>query len=78
MFYAYVLKSEIADYYYKGHCENLEKRLKEHNSGMTRSNKPYLPFKIAYFEEFDNLREAILREKYYKTSAGRRFLKTKL
>ena len=37
MFYAYVLKSINHDYYYKGHCENLQKRLKEHNSGMTTS-----------------------------------------
>ncbi|MBK7097483.1 MAG: hypothetical protein IPH58_02795 [Sphingobacteriales bacterium] len=35
MFYGYVLKSEKYDYYYKGHCENLEERLKEHNDGRT-------------------------------------------
>ena len=52
MFYAYVLKSVHHDYYYKGHCENLEERLK-------RS-------------------EAIAREKYFKSSAGTRFLKMKL
>jgi putative endonuclease len=30
MYYTYVLKSLNCDYYYKGHCENLDKRLKEH------------------------------------------------
>jgi putative endonuclease len=78
MYYAYVIKSEIADYYYKGHCKNLEERLKQHNAGMTQSNKPYLPFKIVYFEEFESLREAISIEKYFKSSAGRRYLKVKL
>ena len=39
MFYAYVLKSVGNDYYYKGHCQNLEKRLEQHNPGMTESIK---------------------------------------
>ena len=75
MFYAYVLKSVGNDYYYKGHCQNLEKRLEQHNSGMTESIRPYIPLKIVYSEEFEIEKEAILREKYFKTSAGRRFLK---
>ncbi|MBK7097486.1 MAG: GIY-YIG nuclease family protein [Sphingobacteriales bacterium] len=78
MFYAYVLKSEKYDYYYKGHCENLEERLKEHNDGRTISNKAYLPFSIVYFEEFETREEAIRREKYFKTAAGRKFLKKKI
>ncbi len=78
MFYAYVLKSINHDYLYKGHCENLQKRLEQHNSGMTASIKPYLTFKIIYFEEFSTLGEAIEREKYFKSSAGRKYLKTKL
>ncbi len=78
MFYAYVLKSNNHDYFYKGHCENLQKRLDEHNSGMTISIRPYLPFKIVYFEEFNTLAQAIKQEKYFKSSAGRRYLSKKL
>jgi len=78
MFYTYVIKSIKKEYYYKGHCEDLDKRLKEHNSGMTESIRMYVPFTIVYFEEFRTRQEAILREKYFKTAAGRRFLKTKL
>jgi len=78
MYYTYVLKSVKHDYFYKGHCENLEHRLKEHNSGMTESIRPYIPFSIVYFESFFSREEAIKREKYFKTSAGRRFLKSKM
>ena len=78
MFYAYVLKSLTSNYIYKGHCEDLKIRLSQHNSGMTKSIKPYLPFEIVYFEEFTSRQEAIKREKYFKSSAGRRFLKTKI
>jgi putative endonuclease len=78
MFYAYVIRSLNFDYYYKGHCENLEERLKQHNSGMTISISKFIPFDVVYFEEFEHREEAIKREKYFKTAAGRRFLKTKL
>ncbi|MBX2907392.1 MAG: GIY-YIG nuclease family protein [Taibaiella sp.] len=78
MYYAYVLKSIEHDYYYKGHCKDLEVRLKQHNSGMTVSIKPYLPFKLVYCEQFETEAEAISREKFFKTAAGRRYLKTKL
>ena len=78
MFYAYVLKSIKRDYYYKGHCQNLKKRITQHNSGMTKSVRQYIPLELFYFEEFETEEEAIAREKYFKTAAGRRFLKTKL
>ena len=78
MFYAYVIKSVEHDYYYKGHCQDLDIRLSQHNSGMTASIRPYIPFKLVYFEEFETEKHAIIREKYFKTAAGRRFLKKKL
>jgi len=75
MYYAYVLKSERFDYFYKGHCQDLQKRLYQHNHAMTQSIKPYIPFKLVYFEQFTTEQEAISREKYFKTAAGRKFLK---
>jgi len=78
MFFAYVLKSVNHDFYYKGHCENLNERLIQHNSGMTESIRPFIPFTIVYMEEFLTREDAIKREKYFKSAAGRRFLKKKL
>jgi putative endonuclease len=45
---------------------------------MTKSIRPYLPLTLIYSEEFATEKEAIVREKYFKSAAGRRFLKTKL
>ena len=70
MYYAYVIKSLIADFYYKGHCQDLEIRIAQHNSGMTVSIRPYLPIQLVYFESFETKEEAIKREKYFKSSAG--------
>ena len=78
MFFAYVVRSVSTGYLYKGHCQNLEERLKQHNSGVTESIKTYIPFELVYFESFETREEAIIREKYFKSAAGRRFLKSKL
>jgi len=78
VFFAYVLKSINHDFFYKGHCEDLVERLKQHNSGHTKSIRPYLPIVLIYKEEFATREEAIKREKYFKSSAGRRYLKNKL
>jgi len=75
MFYAYVLQS-IAhpEYLYKGHTQDMHKRLKEHNGLKTQSNKRFAPFAIIYYEAFPTREEAISRENYWKTAAGRRYL----
>jgi putative endonuclease len=78
MFYAYILRSLKDSSLYKGHCENLEERLIQHNSGQTKSIKHLIPFEVAYFESFTTREEALNREKYFKTAAGRRFIKFKL
>lgn len=56
----------------------MDRRLREHNSGATRSNKFYAPFEIVYFEQLETREEAVAREKYFKSAAGRRFLMKKL
>ncbi len=77
-YYAYVIYSKKFGRYYKGHCNDLDNRLKEHNMGKVKSTSPFIPWKLIYYEEFDNLSEAVNREKYFKTAAGRRYLKDKI
>ena len=60
---------------YKGSTENLEKRLKQHNSGKVKSTKGYRPWVLVYHEQFGSRQEAYERERYFKTGAGREFLK---
>ena len=76
LYFVYVLKSISTGRLYKGFCTDLELRLHEHNSGKTISTKPFIPWKIVYFEEFSSRNEALSREKYFKTAAGRKYLKT--
>ncbi len=77
MYFAYVIKNENGDLY-KGHTEDIERRVEEHNSGATKTTRKSDSWKLAYCEEFKTREEAIKREKYFKSAAGRRFLKSKL
>ena len=78
MYFTYVIRSLKDGSLYKGHTSDLEKRLKEHNSGQTKSIVAKIPFEVAYFEIFLTREDAIKREKYFKSAAGRRFLKSKM
>ena len=78
MFFAYVIQSEIDGSLYKGHSEDLQRRLQQHNSGKTKSIKSKIPYILIYSEGFLTREESIKREKYFKTAAGRRFLNSKL
>lgn len=76
MFYVYVLKDDKG-LLYKGMTNDLERRLKEHKYGKTKTTKKMNNPKIVHYEECNNVGEARKREKYFKTAAGRRFLKSK-
>ncbi len=72
MYYLYILQSEIDFGYYIGITSNLEERLKEHNSGKTKSIKHRKPFKIIYTESFSNKTEARKREIFLKKKLSRK------
>ena len=78
MYYVYVMRSIPSGRLYKGFCSDLENRLLQHNAGKTKSTKAFIPWEIVYFEKYNALEEAIARERYLKTSVGRRFLKKTL
>jgi len=79
MFYVYVLKSlSSSNELYIGYTVDLKKRLVEHNQKQNFSTKRYAPWKLIYYEACLNESDAKRREKYFKTSQGRRLLKRRL
>ena len=77
-YYVYVLKSEKDGNNYVGYTNNLRERLALHNAGKVSSTKNRLPLKLIYFEGCLNQQDATKREKYLKTSWGKRYLKSRL
>jgi len=74
-FYVYVLRSIDFERNYVGFTKDITIRLKQHNSGYTKSTKPYKPWKLLFFETYSTKIEAINREKFLKTGKGRAFIK---
>lgn len=66
MGYLYILKSLRNGRYYIGSTNNLERRLKEHNTGQTKYTKYTIPFEIAFSYECVSLEEARKLEKKLK------------
>lgn len=77
-FYVYVLSSIKNGNLYIGYTKDLKKRVNEHNSGFTQSTKPYIPWKLIYYEACLEYNDAIRRERYLKTTQGSRLLKRRL
>ncbi|MCX2681119.1 GIY-YIG nuclease family protein [Galbibacter sp. EGI 63066] len=54
---------------------NLEERIKRHNSGREKTTKPYLPYKLIFSEICIDRKEARTREKYWKSGIGKEKLR---
>ncbi|USN94719.1 MAG: GIY-YIG nuclease family protein [Candidatus Nomurabacteria bacterium] len=79
MFYVYCLQSKKhSNELYFGYTKNLKDRVAEHNAGQNISTKRYMPWKIIYYEACILESDAKRREKYLKTSTGRRMFKRRL
>ena len=70
MYTVYILKSFKDNGYYVGYTSNFEKRLKEHNSGKTKSLKHRLPMKVVYQENHQTKKAAKERELQIKSWKG--------
>jgi len=74
-YWIYVLRSlKTNKRYISFSSKNPDQRLKEHNLGSnkwTRANKPFI---LIHKEKFQNKTETIKREKFLKSSQGRKWL----
>jgi putative endonuclease len=74
--YVYILKSLKNSKIYVGITADLDRRLKEHNQNKKSSfTKIYSPWEIIYKQKFDNFKDARVKEIYFKSAAGRKFVK---
>ena len=71
----YVLKSLSDGILYVGISEDINRRLTEHNQGKSKFTSGHRPWEVIYKEEFPDYETARQREKYFKTTSGRRYLK---
>ena len=77
--YVYIIQSEkYQNRYYTGFTEDLDSRLKDHNSGKNSHTKKYRPWRIKTAIAFTDRQRALDFESYLKTPSGRAFAKKRL
>lgn len=78
-YYVYILQSETdRERFYIGFTEDLDLRLKSHNSDKCPHTSKYKPRRAKTSVSFGDRQKALDFEKYLKTPSGRAFAKKRL
>jgi putative endonuclease len=77
-YYTYILRSIKTNKLYIGYTNDLKRRLKDHNDGKSISTKPFIPYKLIFYEAFASKADAKNREYYLKSGYGLRTIKSML
>lgn len=78
MHFLYILHSLKDGNFYTGITSDLERRVKEHEAGKNFSTAPRRPLMLIYYEAYLLKEDAEARERYLKTSMGRRVIRKQL
>ena len=78
IYFTYVLLSKKDGHFYTGFTENIKERLEEHNAGRVKSTASRIPLTLIYFEGCLNQKDASKREKYLKTTYGKRYIRNRI
>jgi len=77
MYYVYILQLSNGEPYI-GSTSNLRKRWEDHVSGSVVAIKPRRPFILVFYEAFQSQKDALRRERYFKTTKGKTALRLML
>ena len=75
MYIIYWLINEDKKSTYLGFTNNIKQRLEYHKKGKVKSTKNFGNFKAYKLEDCESLDQARIKEKYWKSSIGRKKLK---
>ncbi|MFH0779941.1 MAG: GIY-YIG nuclease family protein [Parcubacteria group bacterium] len=78
MHFVYILLSLKDWKFYIGYTTDLDERIKKHNQGGVKSTSTRLPMKLIFYEAYLNKYDALRRERYFKSTPGRKTLKIML
>ncbi|HCE42331.1 MAG TPA: excinuclease ABC subunit C [Lentisphaeria bacterium] len=77
MFYVYILLENNGQLY-TGFSADLKQRVKDHNAGKVESTRDRRPLRLVHYEAYVKESDARRREKYLKSTEGKRFLKQQI
>jgi putative endonuclease len=73
-YHVYIIYSAKLDRYYVGYSEDLDKRLEQHNSGISVFTSSVNDWKLRHEELFSSREEAMKREKEIKKKKSRKYI----
>lgn len=74
MHFVYIIESASIGKYYIGCTDDINRRLMEHNKGLSKYTRNKGPWMLRYKEEYYTLAEARKREKQIKSWKNRKFI----
>jgi len=74
MFTVYVIRSTVNGMYYVGFTDDIDRRMMEHNEGMSKFTRRGRPWTLMFTEQFETRREAMMREREIKKRKSRTYL----
>ncbi|GAA3737085.1 hypothetical protein GCM10022422_20460 [Flavobacterium ginsengisoli] len=74
MFFVYILYSATKEKFYIGQTNDIDDRLRRHNSGQSLSTKNGTPWKIIYTIQLNTRSEAVTLEDKIKKRGAKRYL----
>ncbi len=77
MYYVYILLLNN-NQLYTGYSNDLKRRIAEHKSGKVVFTSQRLPVKLIHYEAYILKSDAERRERYLKTTEGKRFLRQQI
>ena len=78
MYYVYALRSLESGKLYIGFTRDLKKRYAQHRAKLSFATKSWGELKLVFYEAFLSRNDATRREKYLKTTKGKRTLRLML
>ena len=76
MYYTYILQTiNSTEHFYVGYTDDLKRRLKQHNLGVSIHTNKFKPWRLRAYVAFDTEEKAKAFEQFLKSGNGRIFQK---
>lgn len=76
MCWVYVLENKETNRYYVGSTTNIDKRIKQHKQGHTRTTRVLGTTELVYTEIYNTIEEARRREKQIKSYKSKKYIRS--